>query len=107
MNQISQRVPVIIIKRKWLDEFAAGRKTIEYRRYGRMFTERTFYPGRRVRLTCQYSMRGLILSATVKRFQRALASDRPDLLDVYPDLKPDAEMALIHLDVSATPDRLE
>ena len=95
----ADRIPVIVVKRKWLDEFAAARKTIEYRRYGRMFTERTFYPGRRVRLACQYSMRGLVLSAMVHRFERVLAGNMPDLSDVYPDLKPNDELALIHLEI--------
>ncbi len=37
------------------DAFANGRKRVEYRRYGRQFTERQAYPGRSVTLSRGYS----------------------------------------------------
>ena len=92
-------IPLIVVKRVYFDEYATGRKTIEYRRYGRMFTERTFYPGRRVRIKYQYNNNAPELAATVRRFEWALACDGPDLSTVYPSLKPDDEIALIHLQI--------
>jgi len=97
------RVPMIVVKRKWFDEFAAGRKTIEYRRYGRMFNEAVFYPGRAVRIANGYDPnRAPVLHAVVKRFERTLACDCAHMpTGAYPDLKPEDELALIHLEVLA------
>lgn len=101
MRPINARLPLIVVKRHWFDEFAAGRKTVEYRRYGRMFTERTFYPGRTVRITFNYNpVRSPFLLAIVKAFQRVFARDVPDMpIGVYPDLTPNDALALIHLEI--------
>jgi hypothetical protein len=101
MTRVASRVPVIVVKKRWLEEYEAGRKTIEYRRYGRSFTERTFYPGRSVRISCSYNPNvGLVLDARVVAFQRALMRDVPDMPSgVYDDLSPTSELALIHLQI--------
>jgi hypothetical protein len=93
------KIPLIVVKRIYFDEFASGQKTIEYRRYGRVFTERTFYPGRRVRIKYQYNNGAPELAAMVRLFECRLARDGPDLSAVYPGLKPDDEIALIHLQI--------
>lgn len=96
----SEKIPLIVVKRYYFDEYAAGIKTIEYRRHKPPFTERVFYPSRRVRIKYQYHNSAPELAAIVRRFEWALARDVPvDLRAVYPGLGGDAEIALIHLKI--------
>jgi hypothetical protein len=52
-----------------------------------------------VRIKYQYNNSAPELAAAVRRFERALARDGPDLSAVYPALKLDDEIALIHLQI--------
>jgi hypothetical protein len=61
----------LVVKRVFFDQFAAGTKTIEYRRHRGQFTERTFWPGRPVSIRCGYDGKGPRLAARVTRFQVA------------------------------------
>jgi hypothetical protein len=97
--QTTPPIPLIVVKRVYFDQFAAGTKTIEFRRHRKPFTQRAFYPGRLVRLAYYYDIaRNPSLLARVTRFEVAPARDHPALLDVYPQLQPDDELALIHLE---------
>jgi hypothetical protein len=40
----------LVLKPKWFDEFAAGRKTTEWRRHGRRYNQASLPPGRAVTL---------------------------------------------------------
>jgi hypothetical protein len=95
-----ERVPIIVVKRRFYDQFASGEKTIEYRRHRPPFTIRVFYPERRVRIAYTYnlSMRPH-LDAVVRSFDVALLSAYPRLREIYPDMEFDDELALIALDI--------
>jgi len=102
---INPRRPLIVVKRKFYDAFADGSKTIEYRRHHRPFTRSTFFPGREVRIVCNYDLSRAppALIARVIGFDaveaRALRSMREyaSLLEAYRDLKPDDEIACVAL----------
>ncbi len=92
------RTPLIVVKRAYFDQFAAGSKTVEYRRHRPPFTARTFYPGRWVRIAYNYDVKRCpSLIAQVISFDVAPARDHPELIEVYPTLLPDDELALIKL----------
>jgi len=80
------------LKTKYFDEFAAGVKSIEYRRYGRQWTEKTCTPGRSVILSHGYS--GSRLNATIVSFSRALDC----VGDIYPK---GTDLAVIEVAISA------
>ena len=95
------KVPLIVVKQGPFEEFSMGRKTIEYRRYGRMFNERVFCPGRAVRIARSFDIyRYPVIDATVTRFE-IIACDQapPQVQRRYPRLSPDALIALIHLEL--------
>lgn len=93
----SESRPLIVVKRRYFEEFVSGTKTIEYRRHRGQFTARTFYPGRLVRIAYTYNIwRTGWLDAVVERFETRPAAECP-AGDRYEDMKPDARMALIHL----------
>jgi hypothetical protein len=97
---INARFPLIVVKRVYYEQFAAGTKTIEYRRHRKPFTKRAFYVGRWVRLAYSYNINKYpSLIARVTEFELAPARDHPAMRDIYPDLADDDELALIHLDV--------
>jgi hypothetical protein len=97
---INARFPLIVVKRVYYEQFAAGTKTVEYRRHRKPFTERAFYVGRWVRLAYNYDINKYpSLIARVTGFELAPAHDHPAMRDVYPDLGDDDELALIHIDV--------
>ena len=64
------------LKTRYFREFEAGRKTTEYRRYGRGWNERTCWIGRPVTLSHGYS--GSRLYARVVSVQRVPASALAD-----------------------------
>jgi hypothetical protein len=51
-----ERLPLIVVKRCYYDEFSSGVKTIEYRRHKGQFNACVFYPGRRVRIAYNYNL---------------------------------------------------
>jgi hypothetical protein len=53
---INARFPLIVVKRVYFDQFAAGTKMVEYRRHRKPFTQRAFYPGRWVRIAYNYDI---------------------------------------------------
>lgn len=65
----------IPLKTQWFREFAAGRKTIEYRAYGPRWHEGTCYAGRPAVLSHGYS--GDRINARVKRFRRIPIGNAP------------------------------
>jgi hypothetical protein len=80
---INGSFPLIVVKRRYFDEFAAGTKNIEYRLHRKPFTERAFYPGRWVRIAYNYNItKNSSLLARVMRFEVAPARDHPALRDV-------------------------
>jgi hypothetical protein len=99
MSDILAKPALLIIKRSYWDQFADGTKTIEYRRHRRMFTTRTFWPGRSVRIVYQYRNATPTLMAEVTRFDVDRAANHPFMTEIYPDLAPSDEIALIHLAV--------
>jgi hypothetical protein len=97
---INGRFPLIVVKRRYYDEFIAGTKTVEYRRHRKPFTERAFYPGRWVRIAYSYNINKFpSVLARVTGFAVAPARDHPAMREVYPQLGDADELALIHLDV--------
>src|ERR1700726_1409986 len=97
---VNARFPLIVVKRVYYDQFAAGTKTIEYRRHRKPFTERAFYIGRWVRIAYNYNINKYpSLIARVTGFELASARGHISLLKIYPDLGPDDVLALISLDV--------
>jgi hypothetical protein len=96
MEQIKR--PLIVVKRRFYDQFVDGTKTIEYRRHRPPYTIRVFYPGRAVRIGFNYNLaRFPVLNATVVSFTVEPARAHPAMLDLYPQLQPDDEIALIKL----------
>jgi hypothetical protein len=97
---INARFPLIVVKRVYFDQFAAGTKMVEYRRHRKPFTQRAFYPGRWVRIAYNYDINKYpSLIARVTGFTIAPAREHLPMLKIYPDLGPDDELALISLDV--------
>jgi hypothetical protein len=95
-----ERLPLIVVKYCYYDEFRAGTKTIEYCRHQGPFNAGVFYPGRQVRIAYNYNLNLCpSLPATVTRFEVALATAHPEMLDFYEGLRPTDEIALIHLNV--------
>lgn len=95
---INARFPLLVVRREYFDQFAAGTKTIEYRLHRPPFTQRVYYPGRWIKIAYNYNItKNPTLLACVIKFDLAPARDYPAMLKLYPDLKPDAELALIKL----------
>jgi hypothetical protein len=93
--------PLIVVKRMYYDQFAGGTKTIEHRRHRPPFTARVFYPGRVVRIAYNFNIKKTpSLLAMVISFSIAPArslNEHPELIEVWPTLLPDDEIALIKL----------
>jgi hypothetical protein len=101
---INARFPLLVVKRVYYEQFAAGTKTVEYRLHRKPFTKRTYYPGRFVRLAYNYDVKRYpSMLAIVRSFELGTAGDigdhHPAIYDAYPDLEPDDELALITLDM--------
>lgn len=97
------RVPVIVVRRIYFDQFRSGAKTVEYRRHRRPLTIKVFYPGRRVTIACGYTKGRLTLHATVRRFEVKPLRQVPEMAGFYADLGPEDELALIHLTIESRP----
>lgn len=69
------------LKSEWFRAFACGVKTVEYRRYGRGWNERTCYPGRPVTLSHGYS--GARIPARVVDVDLVYAADVPRATELY------------------------
>ena len=92
------KVPLIVVRRAYFKLFAGGAKTIEYRRHRPPFTARTFYPGRWVRIAYNYDVKRCpSLLATVISFDVAPAGEYPKMLEIFPNMLLDDELALITL----------
>jgi hypothetical protein len=89
----------LVLKRGHYEAFRAGTKRVEIRRYGPWFNERRYFPGRPIVLTYRRANVGPFLLATVAGFERAPAAHHPEACAVYPGLRPDEELAVIHLAV--------
>ena len=87
------------MRRPYFDEFVSGTKTIEFRRHRRPFTERVYYPGRRVVITFRYNLAPR-LPAIVVRFESKPLIQVPDMIGFYSDMEMLDEVALIHLAIS-------
>ena len=100
---INARFPLIVVKRVYYDQFAAGTKTIERRLHRPPFTVRAFYPGRWVRIAYNFNVaKTPSLIAKVISFEVVRAGDVAgwvELCSIYPKLDPDTEIALITLAV--------
>jgi hypothetical protein len=104
MKPVNAKLPLIVVKRVYFDQFASGEKTVEYRRHRPPFTSRAFYPGRWVRITNNYNLaRTPVLLAQVVSFEidsaHRLLSRVPALALIYPDLLSEEEIAAIALAV--------
>ncbi len=95
---IVDKLPLIIVKKRFFDAFCAGTKTIEYRRHRPPFVASTFYAGRIVRLGYNYDIKRYPSRvARVEAFVVRPADACPELSSVYPDVEPSHEIALITL----------
>jgi hypothetical protein len=94
-------IPMIIVKRQFYDAFDSGEKTTEYRRHRGLFTARTFWTGRSVRIAYSYNVKRYpSLIALVEGLDVELAETHLERLRAhYPDLQSTDEIALIHLQV--------
>lgn len=74
----------IALRRPHWEAFRDGVKTIEWRRWGPRWNERTVYPGRAVTLSLGYS--GPRLGGTILEVNREPRSRAPETArDIYPD----------------------
>lgn len=97
------KILTLAVRRIYYEQFLAGTKDTELRRHHRAFNARVFYPGRRVRLSISYNIKlfpGVL--AVVIAFEIRKASLLPPhhaaaVLDVYPNLSTDTEIAMIKL----------
>ena len=99
-----QRPGLLIVRQIYFEQFAAGTKTIEYRRHRGQFTVRNFWVGRRIRVAYNYSYQaqGLpYLVAEVVSFaaEPVLGKLLFDLQETYPEMREGDEVALIGLHV--------
>ena len=107
MEPHSEKMPMLIVRRVYFDQFLAGTKDTEYRRHRHAFNERVFYPGRRIRLGYHYNIKlvpsviAVVVAFEVKQ-ARHLKHQAAALLDVYPDLTADQEIAIIKLMIEST-----
>jgi hypothetical protein len=88
----------------FFDQYAAGTKTIEYRRHRGHFTERTFWPGRPIVIRYSYNAaQSPELAARVVRFEVRRLEDTGEsaagLKSIYPALADGDEIAMIHLEL--------
>jgi hypothetical protein len=98
-----ERLPLIVVKRCYYNEFLSGVKTIEYRRHKGQFNAHVFYPGRRVRIASNYDLTPCpSLTAIATRFEVASASVHPEMRDFYQELQATDEIAVIHLRVETS-----
>lgn len=75
----------IPLARRWFDAFSRGEKTVEYRRLGGPWNERTCVPGRRVVLSRGYG-RHARLTGVITRFAIVSATRAPEAARaIYPD----------------------
>jgi hypothetical protein len=98
-----ERSPLIVVKRRFFEQYLAGQKDTEYRRPP--YTQRNFYPGRAVRIAYRYDIaRHPVTEARVvdSAIVPASACDR-DLLHHYPDLTPTDEIIVIKLVITQIP----
>jgi hypothetical protein len=87
---------LIVRKTYWL-EFRAGTKSVEYRRYGPRFNERVFRIDRLLAIGYARDRRSPRLLASVASFATRPVAELPEMLDIYPDMKPDGLIAEIGL----------
>lgn len=92
----------IIVKRPIWDQFERGERTEEVRRYGRMFSEKTYYVGREIEIGYVYSNYGDLLTARVTSYKRVPGTERPVAMKaMYPDHNPaETELALIGVEIT-------
>ncbi|MDR1349797.1 MAG: hypothetical protein LBJ59_03250 [Zoogloeaceae bacterium] len=84
------------LKTEFFNAFAAGEKSVEYRRYGARWNEQTCVPGRRVTLSCGYgTMRRL--SGVITEFEVRALSEVAVAQHLY---APPCEIACIHIKVA-------
>ncbi|SRR6266851_5877004 len=92
------KAPLIVVRRAYFDQFEAGTKTIEHRRHRPPVTARVFYPGRLVRIAYNFNVkRHPSVLARVISFDVAAARENPKMIEIYPDVLLDDEVALITL----------
>lgn len=92
--------PLIVVKRKYYDQFQSGEKSVEYRRLRGQFNPNVFSVGRDVRIAYNYNVsRFPTIDATVVSFEAIPASRCPELLSLCPDMAPDEQIAAIHLSI--------
>jgi hypothetical protein len=79
--------------------FESGEKVWELRKYGRQFTEKHIYPGRRVELRRGYSDASRTLWGTIQRVEKAVGIedffDKVPYSDVIPVAKNRADAAMM------------
>lgn len=103
MLPINLRAPLIVVKKRYYQEFIAGTKTVEYRRHRRPFLRRTYYPDRIVRLTYSYDFKkhpsrlARVLAFDIVRAEQVTPEEAARLLAIYRDLRAADEIALITL----------
>lgn len=110
---VNARLPLIVVKRVYFDQYAAGTKTIEYRRHRKPFTRTAFYPGRWVRIAPNFNIKKHpALIAEIVSFRACPAFECFEALplqrardqferlrELYPGIEPETEIAMIGLRV--------
>lgn len=95
MNQPALFIP---LKTAYFEDFASGKKTIEYRPYGARWNERTCPVGRKVTLSHGYG-KARRLTGTVTAFTRSAEPTRtPAWADCYGTKSGEAACIHIRLD---------
>lgn len=85
----------IPLRKKYFEQFAARKKTEEFRLYGKRWNERVCVPRRNVVLSCGYS--GRRLNGTITAFSVRRADEVPEMREIYPDIADDAMVACISI----------
>jgi hypothetical protein len=89
---------LIIVRKIWFDELRGGSKRHEYRRYGRTFNERVFWPGRRIAFGYR-DRTSPRLHGHVASFATVPLSAMPEMAEIYPDMADDELIAAIGVDL--------
>ena len=73
----------IPLMKKYYKAFQDGSKTVEYRRYGAVWNERTCRPGRRVVLSCGYGKKNRCEGVVTNVFEWMSPCDLPGWVECY------------------------
>jgi len=93
MNLINEKPLFIPLKKKYYQAFKKGTKTVEYRKYGKRWNEKTCFVGRDVTLSLGYGKKDR-MTGKVTKFEIVGLNANKDLQIIYPDTSQFAAITL-------------